>query len=430
MLLTEHLSKFHLLPVHQSAYRANHSTETALLSLFDDLLTTADQKDASALVLLDLSAAFDTIDHQILLERLSHCFGLSSTAVNWFSSYLSNRTQSVHVGAYTSASVHLLFGVAQGSVLGGPLFIMYVTPFSEATKTEGVQVSQFSDDKQARSRFALKEDFSSQSQCRTRLGCWFERTDAWLTINRVQLNIPKSTLIYTYNPGKGSTTRHIDSTPLQIGSSLVQPSTTACNLGVIIDSHLTMEAQVKKTCRAANFHLSRINKIRRFLDFSSVKCVVNALVLSRLEYCNSLYLNLPSSLLKRLQRVQNAAVRTIFNLRKREHVSIHRQSLRWLEIADRAKLKVACLTFRCLNGSAPPYLSDLISCYSPSRELRSGDKNLLICKPYRLTLFGKRAFSCAAPLLWNSLPDPVRQAPNLNTFRSLVIRHLLSKNCN
>ncbi len=101
-----------------------------------------------------------------------------------------------------------------------------------------------------------------------------------------------------------------------------------------------------------------------------------------------------------------------------------------IEIADRAKLKVACLTFRCLNGSAPPYLSDLISCYSPSRELRSGDKNLLICKPYRLTLFGKRAFSCAAPLLWNSLPDPVRQAPNLNTFRSLVIRHLLSKNCN
>ena len=320
MLLTEHLSKFSLLPVHQSAYRANHSTETALLSLFDDFLNTADQNDASALVLLDLSAAFDTIDHQILLERLSHCFGLSGTAVNWFSSYLSNRTQSVHVGAYTSAVVHLLFGVAQGSVLGGPLFIMYVTPFAEATATEGVQVSQFSDDKQARSRFALKEDFSSQSQCHTRLGCWFEKTDAWLTINRVQLNIPKSTLIYTYYPGRGSTTRHIDSTPLQIGSSLVQPSTTACNLGVIIDTHLTMEAQVMKTCRATNFHLSRINKIRRFLDFSSVKCVVNALVLSRLDYCNSLYLNLPSSLLNRLQRVQNASVCTIFNLRTRTRV--------------------------------------------------------------------------------------------------------------
>ena len=104
-----------------------------------------------------------------------------------------------------------MFGVAQGSVLGGPFFIIYVTPFAEVTTTEGVLVSQFSDDKQARSRFALKEDFPSQSQCRTRLGCWFEKTDVWLTINRVQLNIPKSKLIYTYNPGKGSTTRHIES---------------------------------------------------------------------------------------------------------------------------------------------------------------------------------------------------------------------------
>ena len=108
---------------------------------------------------------------------------------------------------------------------------------------------------------------------------------------------------------------------------------------------------------------------------------------------------------------KNAAVRTIFNVRKREHVSKHRQSLRWLEIADRAKLKVACLTFRCLNGSAPSYLSDLISRYAPGRELRSSDKNLLICKPFHLILFGKRAFSCAAPLLWNSLPDSGRQAP-------------------
>ena len=114
-----------------------------------------------------------------------------------------------------------------------------------------------------------------------------------------------------------------------------------------------MEDQIMKTSRATNFHLSRMNKIRRFFDFSSVKCVVNALVLSRLDYCNSLYLNLPSSFLKRLQRVQNAAVRMIFNLQKREQVSIHRQSLRWLEIADRAKLKVASLTFRCLNDSAP-----------------------------------------------------------------------------
>ena len=98
-----------------------------------------------------------------------------------------------------------------------------------------------------------------------------------------------------------------------------------------------------KNYRAANFHLSRINKIRQFLYFSSVKCVVNALVLSRLDYCNSLYLGLTSSFLKQLQRVPNAAVRTILNLRKHDHVSKHRQSLRCLKVADRTKFKVCLL---------------------------------------------------------------------------------------
>jgi hypothetical protein len=82
--LTHYLTKFNLLPVQQSAYKANHSTETALLSLYDDLLTTADAGDASALLLLDLSAAFDTIDHNILLDRLSQFVGLSDHALGWF----------------------------------------------------------------------------------------------------------------------------------------------------------------------------------------------------------------------------------------------------------------------------------------------------------------------------------------------------------
>ena len=120
--------RFNLLPGHQSAYRANHSTETALLSLFDDLLTTADAGDASALLLLDLSAAFDTVDHGILLNRLSRYFGLSDSALAWFRSYLSGRTQSVQIENFTSSAASLPCGVPQGSVLGGPLFIMCVDP--------------------------------------------------------------------------------------------------------------------------------------------------------------------------------------------------------------------------------------------------------------------------------------------------------------
>ena len=424
MLLTEHLTKFNLLPDHQSAYRANYSTETALVSLYNDLLETADAGEASALLLLDLSAAFDTIDQQILIDRLSHYFGISDPAVCWFVSYLSDRTQSVQIGNVSSGVILLLFGVAQGSVLGGPLFIMYVAPLADATAVDGVDVRQFSDDSQAKKRFALQPDFADQRRCCTELARWAVNTNDWLTLNRVQLNIVKCILLYATT---SSNADRIDPMPLQVGPALVQPTQEATNLGVVMDSHLTMAAHVRRTCRAALFHLSRINKIRRFLDFFSAKCVVNALVISRLDYCNALYLGLSDDLLKRLQRVLNAAARTIFNLRRRDPISQHLKSLGWLPISERAKFKVACLSFRCLYGTAPLYLSSLLTPHVPTRDLRSSNKNLLVTNPFRLVKYGKRAFSRSAPLLWNSLPDSVRLSPTLSSFRSRLYKDLFSK---
>ena len=176
----------------------------------------------------------------------------------------------------------------------------------------------------------------------------------------------------------------------------------------------------------ALFQLSRIRKIRRFLDLSSARCSVNALFLSRIDYCNSLYVGLPDEFLKRLQCVQNSAARMIFNLRKHDPVSHHLKTLRWLSVPNRAKYRVACLSFRCLNGSAPSYLSSLLTPYSRTRDLRSCGKNLLVTKSYRLAQYGERAFSRAAPLIWNSLSDTVRQAPTFSTFRSRLFKELFS----
>ena len=189
--------------------------------------------------------------------------------------------------------------------------------------------------------------------------------------------------------------------PLQVGPALVQPTQEATNLGVVMDSHLTMAAHVRRTCRAALFHLSRINKIRRFLDFFSAKCIVDAILISRRDYCNALYLGLSHDLLKRLQRVLNAAARTIFNLCRSDPISQHLKFLGWLLISERAKFKVACLSFRCLYGTAPLYFSSLLNRHVPKRDLRSSNKNLLVRKPFRLVKYGKRAFSRSASLLWN-----------------------------
>ena len=124
-----HLSANNLLNQFQSAYRPGHSTETALLKIVNDLLS-LDDGNIYLLASLDLSAAFDTIDHDILLHRLQHDFGLSGTVLDWLSSYLSGRIQSVSVHSHTSVPASVSCGVPQGSVLGPIMFVLYTTPLS------------------------------------------------------------------------------------------------------------------------------------------------------------------------------------------------------------------------------------------------------------------------------------------------------------
>ena len=131
---TNHLRKNSLMEPFQSAYRASHSTETALLRVFNDILRSMDQQKVTIPVLLDLSAAFDTVDHNILLHRLHTRFGISGTALDWFKDYLSNGRR-VSVDGSLSDPVQIKCGVPQGSVLGPLLFLAYISPLGSATET-------------------------------------------------------------------------------------------------------------------------------------------------------------------------------------------------------------------------------------------------------------------------------------------------------
>jgi len=126
--LNEHLSANGLLPDMQSAYRKHHSTETAVLNVLSDVYAAADVKQVTLLCLLDLSAAFDTVDHDILIRRLQHTYGLHDTVLQWFRSYLTDRSQSVWYNGQMSLSVTIRFSVPQGSVLGPNLFVLYAAP--------------------------------------------------------------------------------------------------------------------------------------------------------------------------------------------------------------------------------------------------------------------------------------------------------------
>src|SRR6266568_3176234 len=146
--ISNHLKSFPSLSPFQSAYRPFHSTETALLHIQNDLLLAMDNKKVSALILLDLSSAFDTVDHRILLSRLSSYFGISGLALQLLTSYLQNRTQTVYIDSNFSPPSLLSTGIPQGSVLGPLLFSLYTTPLSQILQGSGVSFHFYADDTQ------------------------------------------------------------------------------------------------------------------------------------------------------------------------------------------------------------------------------------------------------------------------------------------
>jgi len=144
--ILQHLKHHDLFEKHQSAYRKHHNTETALLKIQNDLLLSADNKNISIIALLDLSAAFDTIDHSILISRLKDTFGFNDFVLKWFISYISGRTQSVMIDNVESDSHPLLYGIPQGSILGPIIYTLYTVPLGQIIKKHDLQYHMYAND--------------------------------------------------------------------------------------------------------------------------------------------------------------------------------------------------------------------------------------------------------------------------------------------
>ena len=404
----------------QSAYRTNHSIETALLRVNNDILSAMDRGKITALILLDLSAAFDTVDHGILLHRLENNIGVSGTALRWCKSYLDGRLQCVRVGDSSSDPVALNYSVPQGSVLGPQWFVVYTAPVRHIIQKYDLNYQVYADDTQIYVSFDASQTAAIDS-IHVLEACIGEIRQ-WMKSNYLKLNDDKTEFILL---GSLQQLQKITDVKIRIGDSVVTPVKQVRNLGTVMDSPLTLSPHVSSVVRSSSFQIRNLGRIRKYLTPETTEQLVHSFITSRLDIGNSILFGLTKDQIQRLQLIQNTAARLVTRTKLSAHITPVLSDLHWLPVHFRLQYKLLLLTYRAINGQSPSYISELLHPYNPSRSgLRSANKHLLVeQKSFRS--WGDRSFAVAAPRLWNSLPDRIRVCPTLQSFKTALKTHLM-----
>ena len=405
----------------QSAYKRFHSTETALLKVQNDILFEIDNQKCVVLLLLDMSAAFDTVDHELLLERMSKRYGVKGNALKWFRSYLQDRKQFVMIDGIKSKVKDLRYGVPQGSVLGPILYLLYTSPIGDIIRWHGLDYHLYADDTQL--YLSFKPTPAEQPGSIAKIEACVSEIDSWMLSNKLKLNRGKTELlILSARHRPPPSIEYVD-----VSGERIEPSPSARNIGVIFDEHMSLAKHVTNISKTCFFHLRNISKIRDCLSLADTEKLVHAFITSKIDSANSLLYGLPKFLIDGLQTVQNAAARVSTRTKKYDHFKPVLKQLHWLPVSQRIDYKILLLTYKALNGQAPGYIIDLLKPYTPTRNLRSSSKNLLNVPPVKLVSYGQRCFSYVAPSLWNSLPDNIRQSSSLQNFKTHIKTHLFNK---
>ena len=410
----KHAEGKELFAVNQSAYRHHHSTETAVCILHNDLVRAIDKGHVTALVLLDLSAAFDTVDHELLIEVLKKRFAIDGVALNWFKSYLDDRTQTFMFGNVESVLYAVNSSVPQGSVLGPLEFVAYTEDVVDIMHQHQLRHHIYADDMQLYAHSTLKDVHSMLLQLQN---CIIDVRE-WCTSRRLQLNDAKTEL--TWFGSRASLTKLASSDcSLLVGGNIIKPSTTVRDLGVLLDSELSLKQHVNKVVSSCYYHIRRLRQVSHCVGQDVMIQLASAFILSRLDYCNSILAGLPKSTIASLQRVQNAAARMVLNLRPRDSISDGLRQLHWLPIESRIQFKLCLLMHLIHTGRCPSYISETVQLVADNAGragLRSASTSRYILPRLR-TVFGERAFSFSGPKAWNALPVRFHSIESTDSFK-------------
>ena len=389
------------------AYKDKHSTEFLLTKVANDLLLACDKKIPTLVMFLDLSAAFDTVDQDKLLKILHDDIGIRGTSLKWFTSYLCGRTQKVKIGDSYSDDVVVDFGVTQGLILGPKLFNIYTRPFPSQLQVVRVTVEGYADDHQLMKQFNLMFQVEVLGKGVSQI---FEIVEKWMKDNFLKLNSGKTKIMIIAPDG---IQQEIIVNGTFIEGKCIRFVETAKNLGFYFDSTLSLEYQIQTVVTNCYNTIRLLSRIKFFLSTEQLNQLVCSLVLSKLDYCNSLYYGLSTEIIGRLQSVQNSAARLVCKVNGYDKVRSDElfHKLHWLKVRERIAYKLLLSVYKCVSGNAPRDLINMLTVVKCDRTKK------LVAKKCNGRM-GDRAFSVCGPRVWNALPINLRMVEDEDDLKS------------
>ena len=358
----------------------------------------------------------------MLLADLFSC-GIHEDAHSLLKSYLTNRSQRTSVGASLSEPVHLQFGVPQGSVLGPILFTLYTSSLATLLGAHSVAYHFYADDTQIYIWIDSIEDVKGKQSS------VINDIKIWMNGRKLKLNDGKTEIFFVKGNLRSNVVEEFGG--LELPCAHLCPSVSARNLGIIFDSMLNFNNYINSVVKTCNYHIRNLYNIRKFLDQDCLITLVHSLIVSRVDYCNSLYLGLPNYLLKKLQSIMNKSARLIFSVAPRVPTTRFLIKLHWLPIKARIEFKICLIVFKALRFGQPKYIADMLSppVTISHLTLRSDDDPYRLHEPRAVDerAFAERSFVYTAPWLYNGLTATVKQQASVQSFKIHLKTFLFSR---
>ena len=415
--LSSYLLDNHVLTPSQYAYRPCHSTEDALIDTVEWLQRAVDNGHVTSITTIDLSKAFDSVDHGVLLNKLEW-YGVSS---KWFKNYLSGRRQTVSGGSVTLPLSH---GVAQGSLVGPILFLIFINDLSNFLPHG--RLLSYADDTQLLD--SATPNAVGLSNLKARVEESIHCLQNWFQSNSLKMNPNKTDFMLA---GTKPSLKKVNSFHITTSGTDIYPSSSVKVLGVLLDQHLTWEPHISSVVRRCNAILVSLFKIRHHFTPELLKLLVQAHVFPHILYCLSIWGGAAECHLGRVQRVVNFAARLVSGTRRSDHITPALKALGWQRVAELVHRRDCLNVYRALHVSNSPhalralFVTRAESSQRQTRAVLDGVGALHLPR-VRLTAT-QRQFPYRAAAAWNRLPAAAVHAHSRRSFLAVLDLEVLDQ---